>query len=36
VRGVGGPIVRMVTHYGIEAGDIERALAIVRDVFREG
>lgn len=32
--GFGGPLVRMVTHYGIEAGDIERALAIVRDVFQ--
>jgi threonine aldolase len=32
----GGPLIRMVTHYGIEMADIERALAITRDVFRVG
>jgi threonine aldolase len=31
----GGSLVRMMTHYGIEAADIERALAITHTVMRE-
>lgn len=31
----GPTLIRLVTHYGIEAPDIERALAVTRAVFRE-
>jgi threonine aldolase len=33
--GFGGSLVRMMTHYGIEAADIEQALMVTRAVFRE-